>query len=108
MSIGPMGTPGSVAGSQLPQSKGADVDRTQQEGTDQARRAAAARQAESAEGVGHTEEDHESSERDADGHRPWEAPQDRGEAAADENAADDAALSRDASGDRGANLDLTG
>lgn len=109
MSMGSMGIVGSVAGLPLQQSKGTDLDSSQQSAAIQARRISAARQAEAAAGVGETEQDHEVDDRDADGRRLWERSS-HPSAEAEPSPTDDEATahSRDASGDRGSNLDLSG
>ncbi|MFV1964277.1 MAG: hypothetical protein ACC628_02550 [Pirellulaceae bacterium] len=107
MSVGPMGTMGSVAGSQLPQTKGADAERTQQETVDQVRQTESNRKAENASGVGETEQDQEASDRDADGRRLWEAaPESEAHPEGDETG--DLPRSKDPRGKTGANLDLRG
>jgi hypothetical protein len=102
-----MGMAGSVAGSQLPQSRGTEAERTQQDASVQKHEAQGEKNAESASEVGETAEDQESSERDADGRRLWEkATQTDGS----NDDADEAQTprSRDASGERGGKLDLCG
>lgn len=109
MSVGPMGMMGSVAGSHLAQTKGADVEKAQQDTTDQSRQAEFNTSAESAAGVGETEEDQETSDRDADGRRLWESPQDRQSGGPnDTQQTDSTPCSKDPSGQRGTHLDLTG
>jgi hypothetical protein len=72
MSIGPLGA-ASAAGSPLAQTKGADVERAQQELGAQRRRVYHGQKAEAAGGVGEPDgEDHDTHQRDADGRRPWE------------------------------------
>jgi hypothetical protein len=104
MSIGPLGA-ASAAGSPLAQTKGAEVERAQQEVGAQRRRVYHGRQAEAAAGVGEPDgEDHETAERDADGRRPWEdqpEPPDNG-------AVPDTTQSKDPSQQSGNLLDLTG
>ena len=73
MSIGSTGITGSVAGSHLAQTQGSEVSRAQQESSDHARQAGSAERAEDASGIGQTEQDEETSDRDADGRRLWEA-----------------------------------
>ena len=74
MSVGPMGgLAASAAGSHLAQSKGSDVDRTQQDSAAQQRRVQTDQKAEMAAGIGEADgEDHATGERDADGRRLWE------------------------------------
>ena len=110
MSVGPTGITGSFAGSPLAQGKGADVERTQQETSDQARGAQADRRAEQAGGIGETEQDQEAHDRDADGRRPWEIGGRRGGDAgeSEDGGAAEQRLSRDPTGQRGTQLDLSG
>ncbi|MCH8922347.1 MAG: hypothetical protein IIA67_04255 [Planctomycetes bacterium] len=75
MSVGPMGgILGSAAGAPLAQTKGSDKEKAIQEAAAQKRRSESAQKASEAAGVGQTEENQASSERDADGRRLWEAP----------------------------------
>jgi hypothetical protein len=107
MSIGPLGTIGSLAATPLPQ-RVAEVDKAERETTDRARAAQGERAAEAAAGIGETEEDSQASERDADGRRLWEAPP--AKVSAEETSAVDASpqLSKDPSGESGSELDLVG
>ncbi|MGI8979490.1 MAG: hypothetical protein ACR2FY_09715 [Pirellulaceae bacterium] len=108
MSIGSLGIVGSLAGTALVQ-KSADVDKTQRDAADAARKTEATARAESAEGIGQTEEESQAEERDADGRRLWERqakkPTEEEEAAASTAAA---ALAKDPEGVSGGTLDLTG
>ena len=113
MSVGPTGIPNSLAGSPLAQSRGSDVERTQQETSDQARRVGTEQRAQDAAGVGQTEQDEEASDRDADGRRPWELnPQDEGQTAEDgsdgSNSEEEQPRGRDAKKQSGTQIDLTG
>jgi hypothetical protein len=108
--MGPLGIIGSAAGTPLAQTRGSDVDRASQETESQARQAKADLKAEQASGIGQTEEDQQTSDRDADGRRIWEVgeePSSDQEKEADEQAAD-SPRSKDPSGDRGQQLDLSG
>ena len=71
MSIGSLGIVGSLVGTSLAQ-KAAEVDKTQRDAADASRQNDATARAESAEGIGQTEEDSRAGERDADGRRLWE------------------------------------
>ena len=64
--------------------------------------------AEAASGVGETEQDHESEQRDADGRRPWEKQPTNTQT--EPTVADPAppAPAKDPSGQRGSQLDLIG
>ena len=108
MSIGSLGIIGSLAGTGLAQ-KGPEADKVQKEATDRSRQADAELRAESAAGIGQTEEESQASERDADGRRPWEVParKKEDEAAAEEAGASPSAV-KDPSGDRGTLLDISG
>lgn len=114
MSVGPTGTAGSISGSPLAQTQGGELDRTQQGNTSQSRRTQADRRAADAAGVGQTEQDHEASDRDADGRRPWElGHQPARDDATDPDSTDTTSpgeppSSRDATGQRGNHLDLSG
>ena len=110
MSVGPLGgIAGSAAGSPLAQTQGSDVERAGQDTSNQQRRIQNEQKAESAAGIGETDgEDHETAQRDADGRRLWEEPPGTRETT---EAGEDAAAprqSKDASGQSGNRLDLTG
>ena len=103
MSIGPMA--GSAAGSPFAQGQTSDVNRAQQDSTDQSRQTKSADKAEDAAGIGQTEQDEETSDRDADGRRLWEqAP----EADEQEQEPPSPGRSKDPTGESGARLDLSG
>jgi type II secretory pathway pseudopilin PulG len=109
MSIASLGIVGGLAGTGLPQ-RAADADKVQRETTEQTRTAQASDQAENAAGIGQTEEDSQTSERDADGRRLWEE-QRRAKAKPAEPAATAAfqtPLAKDPSGACGGQLDLVG
>lgn len=109
MSMGPVGIAGSVAGSPFAQGQGADVQRVGQDTTDQARQRQSSEKAEQAAGVGQTEQDEQTTDRDADGRRPWELPLPADESTA--NASDgshDGPRSMDPSGLTGRQLDVSG
>ena len=112
MSLGPLGgIGGSAAGSPLAQVKGSDVERAQQDATSQQRRVQADQKAENAAGIGEADgEDHETTERDADGRRLWEAPSQEKESDASEEGSrsPDDRRSKDTTGQSGNLLDLTG
>ena len=112
MSVGPLGgIAAGAAGSPLAQTKGSDIERTQQDTSSQQRQVQNNQKAETASGIGEADgEDHEAADRDADGRRPWETA-DGGEEAsesADETPATNQRQSKDVSGDSGGQLDLTG
>ncbi len=73
MSMGPLGgILGSAAGSPLSQAKGATTERAARDSAVKETTDQLDLQAEKSAGIGTTEEEHESSERDADGRRAWE------------------------------------
>jgi hypothetical protein len=110
MSMGPLaGIAVSAAGVPLSQSAGGDIERVQKDALSQQRQVVSNQEAEQAAGIGQTEQDQESSERDADGRRPWEAPAARKhEQTPPEATTPLARQSKDATGQSGTQLDLTG
>lgn len=110
MSIGSLGMLGSIATSPLAQSKGSEIDRTKSEVANRAREAEAERLSEVASGVGETGEEKEAGDRDADGRRFWETPLDGQRSTMGESASANASIlqSKDASGQSGRNVDLSG
>jgi hypothetical protein len=108
MSIGSLGgIVGSAAGAPLSQTAGSEAERTQRDTGVQQRLIDAAERTENAAGIGTTEQDQETTERDADGRRLWEAAAEKKKEATGEAAAA-ARQSKDASGLSGNHLDLTG
>jgi hypothetical protein len=108
MSVAPSGgLVGSVAGTPVAQTKGSEVERDQRESAAQAREVDLFGQSERAQGVGQTAQDHEISERDADGRRPWETtsrtPEDH-----EASVTHDPLQSKDVAGTSGNQLDVTG
>ncbi|PQO34394.1 hypothetical protein DTL21_12770 [Bremerella cremea] len=83
MSIGPTGMSfaASVAGSDLAQRNSSDVSQTQQATSNQARVVDSAEKAEKAAGVGDPDESEKISDRDGDGRRAWERPENHSEEA---------------------------
>lgn len=110
MSIGPLGFVSSVAGSPLAQSKGSEVERAQHETAGVQRQQESSRKAERAAGVGAPDgEDHQTSDRDADGRRLWETPlppQSPSDQASGE--ARDEHVAKDPTGESGGRIDLVG
>ncbi len=103
------GIVGSAAGAPLSQTAGSETERASKDAQSQTRQADANELAEQAAGIGQTHEDQQSSERDADGRRLWEAPAKRGKRATTEEPADSPPRqSKDATGQSGNQLDLTG
>ncbi|MEN1681184.1 MAG: hypothetical protein AAGJ46_16475 [Planctomycetota bacterium] len=116
MSVGPIGgVLSSAAGAPLSQTAGSETERAKTEGASQARERDATQKAEKSSGVGQTQEDQGASDRDADGRRMWEAPEDTvdiestGEEQSDTDAAPTLPTkeSKDATGEAGNSLDLT-
>ena len=112
MSMGPLGgVVGSAAGTSLSQTAGSETERTK-ESLAQFRQLDANQRSENAAGIGQTQQDQESSERDADGRRLWEAPSKDGKDAKEKASNDDTAAggrqSKDPTGQSGTKLDLTG
>lgn len=98
----------SAAGAHLSPTAGSESERAQKDALAQNRQADAIQRAERAAGIGQTEQDQESSERDGDGRRLWETP---GNAAKGDKGAglSDGPVrqSKDATGQAGTKLDLT-
>jgi len=110
MSIASLGIVGGLASTTAPQ-RAAETERAERQSVDQARTAETAERAENAAGIGHTEEDSQTSDRDADGRRLWERPASpkKPDAAAGPSPADSAShLSKDPTGSCGNQLDLLG
>lgn len=110
MSVGPFGgVLGSAAGAPLSQTRGSESERAARESAAQDRRADGEQRSEKAAGVGQTEEDQETSDRDADGRRLWEAP---AEGEATSESPDDQQHQpqrvKDPKGEAGNTLDLMG
>lgn len=110
MSLLPLGgIVNSAAGAPLSQTAGSEAERTQRDSGAHQRQVDANEHAEQAAGIGTTEEDQETSERDADGRRLWEDPEEKKkETKAGPAAPAEQRQSKDASGLSGNNLDLTG
>ena len=104
----PMGMAGSIAGSHLAQTKGTDIDKTQQDVSNQARQTESGSKAEKASGIGETEEDQQASDRDADGRRLWEVDAEGEEKEKEEQGGSPPAPSKDSTGQSGNQLDLSG
>jgi hypothetical protein len=108
MSIGSLGMIGSLAATPLAQKSG-EVDTAKAEAGNQQRAADANQRADSAAGIGVTQGDSQTSERDADGRRLWEttaAAKKPAEQAAGENV--EPPRSKDVTGTTGNQLDLSG
>jgi hypothetical protein len=99
----------SAAGSPLSQTAGSETERAQKDALHQQRQTDSSQQAERAAGIGQTDEDQQSSERDADGRRLWEGPgKPQKQAVKEETTTTVVRQSKDASGQSGTQLDLTG
>jgi hypothetical protein len=96
----------SAAGTPLSQTAGSEVERSQREGAAHQRTADAQAKSERAAGIGETESEQQTSERDADGRRLWEAPDTK--ESAEEQPGEHPRQAKDTSGTCGATLDLTG
>lgn len=108
MSMGPLGgIVGSVAGTALSQTKGASTERAATEAANQEKADELDLRAEKTSGVGQTEGDSQSSDRDADGRRLWEQQQERNKSSEEEHGeeATDEVQSPDSEED-GGGLDL--
>ncbi|MCU0877610.1 MAG: hypothetical protein MUF06_07495 [Pirellulaceae bacterium] len=112
MSIGSLGIIGSLASSPLPQRTVA-ADQAQSDSAGQSREAQSELKAEAAAGIGRTEEDAQSSERDADGRRPWEfsshGQSGEGDSPSEQpssSSSDDPPRSTDPNAEAGGSLDL--
>jgi len=89
MSLGPVGgILGSAVGAPLSQTKGSSEERAARDAATQEKTDSLDLQAEKSSGVGQTEGDSETSDRDADGRRLWEAPEE-GRKEKEEGQADD-------------------
>jgi hypothetical protein len=110
MSAGPIGTIGSLATGQLQQGRQADAGRANQDAGDQSRAVEGSKRAENAAGIGEMEQEGAASDRDADGHRPWEKRQRPHDPAKPSElpGEPEAPRGRDPTGEAGTQLDLTG
>lgn len=107
MSIGPTSFFGSVAGTPLSQAKGAELERAGHDAAGQDRKVAGDRQAENAAGIGSTEEESATGDRDADGHRLWEKPPESPPADSEDTLPPEQRV-KDPTGQSGSLLDLSG
>lgn len=107
MNLGSVGIAGSVAGSPLAQTRGTEADRAAHESTNHTRQTNADKQAASAAGIGTTEQDEQTSDRDADGRRPWEIPPTTDDRSGSRQGPS-TPQAKDPSGDRGTRLDVSG
>ncbi len=110
MSVGPMsGIAVAGLGTPLAQAKGTDVERAGQDLDVQQHTVRGDQKADSAAGVGETDgEDHQTDDRDADGRLPWRIPASAKKAPAADAAPPPPPSPKDASGQSGNLLDLSG
>jgi hypothetical protein len=95
-----------AAGAPLAQTNGSETERTQRDGANRERRVTTEKTADAAAGIGTTDADQETSERDADGRMFWEHPGEK-ELTKDESALEKR-QAKDPRGSSGNALDLTG
>ncbi len=109
MSIASLGIIGGLATTAAPQ-RAQETERAERQSVEQDRAVETTERAENAAGIGQTEEDSQSSDRDADGRRLWEKPTRPKKADATPAPVTDssASLSKDPSGACGNQLDLLG
>ena len=98
----------SAAGAPLSQLAGAETERASKDSSVQQRHAKSEAKSESAAGIGETEQDQGTSERDADGRRLWEAPPEAAHAAEEPTEPIEHRQVKDPTGIAGNTLDLTG
>jgi len=109
MNVGPMsGVVGSAAGAPLSQTAGSETERAQKDSSAHQRQVETDKKAADAAGIGQTEEDQGTSERDADGRRFWEAADEKSEDQAAKEETESSRQAKDPTGDSGNSLDLTG
>jgi len=77
MSVGPLGIAGAAAATSVTQRGGSEIDKAQQQTSDQAREAASQKNAAKAIGVSEAEKEEKTGDRDADGRRLWGEDQPR-------------------------------
>ena len=107
MNVGPAaGIAGSAAGAPLSQTKGSETERAGRDAADQLRQTDGQDRSEKAAGIGQTQEDAETSDRDADGRRLWEENRRKQQQEAEEEALRHRA--KDPTGTSGNSLDLMG
>jgi len=107
MSIGSLGIVGGLATSPVTQ-RAAEAEKTQRETVEQTRATQASEQAENAAGIGQTEEDSQTAERDADGRRLWEEQRRKKKPQQPAVAEWQVPLAKDPSGACGGQVDLVG
>ncbi|MBX7166752.1 MAG: hypothetical protein K1X74_10440 [Pirellulales bacterium] len=115
MSIGATGFLGSLGGVPVTQGRATDVERSRQDRANQERQVASGDKAEAAAGIGTTDEDRATQDRDADGRRLWEeSPENRHDAAKEAGEQKEGTgeptprPARDITGNSGTLIDLAG
>ena len=100
------GVVSSAAGAPLSQTKGSESERTQKDAAATQREALSEKKAADSAGIGQTEQDQGTSERDADGRRFWEANSAQSKPGDEEQR--EPKQAKDPDGKSGNSLDLTG
>ncbi|MEQ8849787.1 hypothetical protein [Botrimarina sp.] len=100
MSVGPVGgILSSAAGSPLSQTKGASEERSAREASERQAADELDLRAQKSSGVGQTDADEQTSDRDADGRRLWERPEEEGQSSDEPAPADTPSSERPDAGD---------
>jgi hypothetical protein len=102
------GALGSAAGAPLSQTAGAETERAQKDAATRERLVDGQNKSERASGIGTTQEDQQTGERDADGRRLWERSEKKKSATGEPDAAEPERRAKDPTGLSGNALDLTG
>lgn len=109
MSVGvTSGLAGSAAGAPLSQTAGAETERSHKDAAVRERLIDGQNKSERASGIGTTEQDQQTGERDADGRRLWEASAKRKRGAGEALESEPDRRAKDPTGLSGNALDLTG
>jgi hypothetical protein len=109
MNISQLGIVASAAATPMAQSKGSEADRIRQETVVHERAVESTNEAEAAEGIGTTSEEQATSDRDADGRRPWEiGPREERQKGENSESREPLQRSKDPTGQAGSQLDLSG
>ena len=104
-SIPTSGIVSSAAGAPLSQSKGSEIEKAQKDASSTQRQVEGDKKAADSAGIGQTEQDEGTSERDADGRRFWERNEHNKEHSGEDSQPRQA---KDPEGQSGTSLDLTG
>jgi len=109
MNVGPMsGVVGSAAGAPLSQTAGSETERAKKDATATQRQVDNDTKAEKASGVGQTESDEGTSDRDADGRRLWEQAAAAKQDDTQPSDPEPPNQTKDPTGQSGSELDLSG